>query len=75
MYYNKILNTIIPGYMDEAYRIALEKRYHGAKEDERYIEVQNELTYLMNSTLFRLGPGKFMGMLQKGNSKKKDSKK
>ena len=55
--------------MDGVYKIALEKRYHGTEQDERYIEVQNDLTYLMDSTLFRLGPGKFMGMLQKRNMK------
>jgi len=65
MYANKVLNTIIPGYIDKAYKIALEKRYHGTDSDGRYIEVKDELTYLMESNLFRLGPGKFMRMLQK----------
>jgi len=64
------LNTIISGYIDNSYKIALENRYHGTEKDEGYIEVKNDLAYLMDSNLFRLGPGKFLGMLQKRNINK-----
>ena len=65
---NQILNTIIPGYIDKSYKEALEKRYHGDDKDGRYIEVKDEYIYLMESTLFRFGPDKFMGMLEKRHS-------
>jgi len=58
---------VIPHYIDNLYRDALEKRYNGSESDEKYIEVRQDLVYLMDSDLFRLGPGKFMGMLQKKN--------
>jgi hypothetical protein len=58
---------VVPHYIDDIYRKALTDRYHGSDTEGRYIEVRSDLTYLMESDLFRLGPGKFMGMLQKRN--------
>lgn len=61
----KVLNTVVSGFVDDVYLEALDKRKYQNQVNESGIQVTSSLMPLMNSSLFSIGPGRITSLLQR----------
>ena len=65
MFHHKLLNTLIPAYVDELVKHELNKRAFGDQTSEQIVEVREDLQNLFRSPLFPIGPSKIISKLRK----------
>lgn len=63
MLFYEVLNTVIPGYVDDLVRQLLEERKEVGANEEKAIQIRSDLLPLFNSRLFQLGPSRFLSQI------------
>ena len=65
---NLVMNTVVPGFFDDMFRLELEKRRFQNQDGDSGIRVQESLLPLLQSQLFNIGPGRFTAMIRRNRT-------